>query len=87
MASEEAMRRSAGLPPYSALAALSGGQADGYADALRLAGAGMEATVSDLPGGRYLVQAPDHGALCNLLAAVPRPAGRGLRIEVDPAAI
>jgi primosomal protein N' (replication factor Y) len=87
MAAEESMRRSAGLPPFSALAALSGGQADGYADALRLAGAGRDVTVTDLAAGRYLVQAPDHAELCNLLAEVPRPAGRGLRIEVDPAAI
>jgi hypothetical protein len=35
----------------------------------------------------YLVQAPDHDALCDLLAAVPRPAGRGLRVSVDPAAV
>jgi hypothetical protein len=34
-------------------------------------------------GGRWLIRAPDHRALCDALAAVPRPAGR-LRIEVDP---
>jgi primosomal protein N' (replication factor Y) len=84
---EEAMRRSARLPPFSALAALSGPLAAGYADALRLAGAGTGVTLSELPDGGYLVQAPDHGALCDLLASVPRPGGRGLRVAVDPAAV
>jgi hypothetical protein len=44
-------------------------------------------TFSELPDGRSLVQAPDHSVLCALLGVVPRPAGRGLRIEVDPTAI
>jgi len=84
---EEAMRRSARLPPFSALASLSGPLAAGYAGALRVAGAGTGVTLSELPDGGYLAQAPDHGALCDLLAAVPRPGGRGLRVAVDPAAI
>jgi primosomal protein N' (replication factor Y) len=84
---EESMRRSARLPPFSALASVSGPLAAGYADALRVAGAGTGVTLSELPDGAYLVQAPDHGALCDLLAAVPRPGGRGLRVAVDPAAI
>jgi primosomal protein N' (replication factor Y) len=33
--------------------------------------------------GTWSVRAPDHAALCDLLAAVPRPPGR-LRVEVDP---
>ena len=86
-AEEESMRRSAGLPPFSALAALSGPLATGYVDDLRGAAIGTDVTVSELPDSRYLVQAPDHTALCDLLGAVPRPAGRGLRVEVDPAAI
>jgi primosomal protein N' (replication factor Y) (superfamily II helicase) len=84
---EESMRRSARLPPFSALASLSGPLAAGYAEALREAGAGTGVTLSELPDAAYLVQAPDHGALCDLLAAVPRPGGRGLRMAVDPAAI
>ncbi len=40
LTSEESMRRSAGLPPFSALAAVSGTLANGYVDALRQAGAG-----------------------------------------------
>ena len=86
-AGEESMRRSAGLPPFTALAALSGPLAAGYVDSLREAAAGTNVTFSELPDGRHLVQAPDHGALCDLLGGAPRPAGRGLRVEVDPAAI
>ena len=96
---EESMRRSAGLPPFSALAALSGPLAPEYADALRAAGSvsgpgGVSGiggaggiSLSQLPDGRTLVQAPDHTTLCDLLGAVPRPSGRGLRVEVDPTAI
>ena len=84
---EESMRRSARLPPFSALASVTGPLAPGYADALRVAGAGTGVTLSELPESGYLVQAPDHDALCDLLAAVPRPAGRGLRVAVDPAAV
>ena len=89
--------RSAGLPPFSALAAVSGPLAHGYVDALRLAdgGAGVErgavadgvVTFSELGEDRYLVQAPGHAELCDLLASVPRPPGRGLRVEVDPATL
>jgi primosomal protein N' (replication factor Y) (superfamily II helicase) len=84
---EEEMRRSAGLPPFSALAALSGPLSGDYAVQLRQAGADVGVTVSELPDGRHLVRGPDHTRLCDVLAAVPRPAGRGLRIEVDPTAI
>jgi len=84
---EDAMRRSARLPPFSALASLSGPLAADYAGALRVAGVGTGVTLSELPDGGYLAQAPDHGALCDLLAAVPRPGGRGLRVAVDPAAV
>jgi primosomal protein N' (replication factor Y) len=84
---EESMRRSAGLPPFSAFAALSGPLAAGYVEALREAATGTGVTFSELPDGRHLVQAPDHAQLCDLLAGVPRPGGRGLRVEVDPAAI
>jgi primosomal protein N' (replication factor Y) len=84
---EEAMRRSAGLPPFSALAAVSGSQADDYAAEVRRLGAERGVSVSALPDGRHLVRAPDHAVLCDLLATVPRPPGRGLRVEVDPTAI
>ena len=44
-------------------------------------------TVSTLDEGRFLVRAATHAPLCDLLARVPRPAGRGLRVEVDPASL
>jgi primosomal protein N' (replication factor Y) (superfamily II helicase) len=84
---EEEMRRSAGLPPFAALAALSGPLADGYAAEVRAAGQGRQVTVAALTGGLHLVRAAEHGALCDVLAEVARPSGRGLRVEVDPAAI
>jgi primosomal protein N' (replication factor Y) len=83
---EESMRRSARLPPFSALAAVSGALANGYVEALRPAAA-SGVTFSELAADRFLVQAPGHGELCDLLARVPRPPGRGLRVEVDPAAL
>ena len=43
--------------------------------------------VSPLGEDRFLVRADAHGPLCDLLARVPRPPGRGLRIEVDPASL
>jgi primosomal protein N' (replication factor Y) len=87
LAEEQAMRLAAGLPPYSALAALSGPRAEAYAADVEAAGAEPGLSVSDLPDGRRLVRAPDSGALSDVLAAVPRPAGRGLRIEVDPTGV
>jgi primosomal protein N' (replication factor Y) (superfamily II helicase) len=84
---EESLRRSAGLPPFSALAAVSGALASGYVADLRVAAAGSAVTVAELDASRYLVQAPDHVALCDLLTRVARPAGRGLRVEVDPTAV
>jgi primosomal protein N' (replication factor Y) len=80
LAAEEAARRSAlALPPATAIALVSGPSAEAYVE-------GLDAGAVDLLGpddGRWLVRAPDHRALCDALAAVPRPPGR-LRIEVDP---
>jgi primosomal protein N' (replication factor Y) len=76
MAEEESIRRSSGLP-----------LAGDYAAALEAVGAGRDVTVSDLPDGGRLIRAPDSTVLSDLLAEVPRPAGRGLRVEVDPTAI
>jgi primosomal protein N' (replication factor Y) len=80
--SESAMRTALGLPPARALAIVSGPAAPPYVDGLkgRLAG-GLEILGPD--DGRWLVRAPDHEALSDLLASVARPPGR-LRIEVDP---
>jgi primosomal protein N' (replication factor Y) len=98
LAAETAMRRDAGLPPFVALAVISGTLAPGYAEQLAeatstgaadggQAGAVAGVTVSPLGDARYLVQSPRHGPLCDLLAEVPRPPGRGLRVEVDPATL
>ncbi len=91
---EVAIRRMSALPPFCALAVVSGALAPTYADALRVA-------LDPLPGGeavhgapavtlaplgheRFLLRAETHQPLCELLARTPRPPGRGLRVEVDP---
>ncbi len=94
---EAAIRRVSGLPPFSALALVSGALAPVYAEALRsqlevpspLGPAGDDATLalSPLGDGRFLLRADRHEPLCALLARTPRPAGRGLRVEVDPATL
>jgi len=71
---ELVLRRELDLPPYSALALVSGPGAGDYCSALGGA---------DLGDGRWLVRAPDHRTLCDALAATPRPSGR-LRVTVDP---
>ncbi len=87
LSAEATLRRQAGLPPFAALAALSGALADDYAAELERAGEGDGVSVSDLPDGRRLVFAPTSAVLSDLLAHTPRPGGRGLRVEVDPSAI
>ena len=79
----------AGLPPFCVLAAVSGTLSEQYVQELEAVLQRTEADrsgidVAALPDGRHLVRAPDHTALCDLLAEVTRPPGRGLRIEVDP---
>ncbi len=93
LAAEADIRRGSGLPPFSALALVSGALGATYAAALSealVAESGARrslVTVSPIGEGRFLVQAPEHRPLCDLLASVPRPAGRGLRVEVDPPTI
>ncbi len=80
--SEYQVRRLLRLPPITALAVVSGAAADAYGSALAVAAApGVE--VSGPLDGQWSVRADDHSALCDMLASVPRPAGR-LRVEVDP---
>ncbi len=74
---ESARRAALRLPPHAALARLSGPGAAAVAEGL----AGVE--VSGPAGDRWLVRAPDHRALCDALAAAPRPPER-VRVEVDP---
>lgn len=81
-AAERPVREALGLPPFGALARLSGPAADSYGLALREA-APREVLVSGPLDGKWSIRAPTHVELCNLLDAVKRPAGR-LRVEVDP---
>jgi primosomal protein N' (replication factor Y) len=81
-ASEIEVRQALDLPPFSALASLSGASADPYGEALRAA-APSTVTVIGPVDGVWTVRARDHAALSDLLAAVPRPPGR-LRVAVDP---
>jgi len=99
LADEVAIRRASALPPFAALALVSGTRAPGYAAALAreaaagvapagaLGAAGSPVVVSPLGEDRFLVRADTHAPLCDLLARVPRPPGRGLRIEVDPSSL
>jgi primosomal protein N' (replication factor Y) len=81
VAEAEAPRRAAlGFPPAAALAAVSGAAAEAFVAGLR-GTLGLE--VLGPADGRWLVRAPDVPALCDALAATPRPAGR-LRVAVDP---
>ncbi|MFP5255980.1 MAG: hypothetical protein ACLGI8_09050 [Acidimicrobiia bacterium] len=77
---ERARREVLALPPFSALAEVSGAGAPAYA--LELA-ARAEVQMADVGDSRWLVRAPDHAHLCDALAAAPRPPGR-LRVAVDP---
>ena len=87
LADEAAIRRTSGLPPFSAFALISGPLAPVYADTLaqearQAQGRGLVVTTAG--EGAWLVKAPGHDALCDLLARVERPQGRGLRVAVDP---
>ena len=81
-AQESEMRRALLLPPFSALAVVSGAAADAYGDALR-SSAPEAVEVRGPVDGAWSVRAPDHAVLSDLLSSVPRPPGR-LRVEVDP---
>ena len=67
---ELALRRQLALPPYRALAELSGPGAAEFFGALGLSG-------SPLGDGRWLVGADDHRRLCDALAATARPGASG----------
>jgi primosomal protein N' (replication factor Y) len=87
LADEAAIRRTSGLPPFSALALVSGPLAPAYADALAQEARQVQwaaVVVTTAGEGAWLVKAPDHDVLCDLLARVERPPGRGLRVAVDP---
>lgn len=80
VASELPMRRALGLPPATAMAAVSGAAAAEYMGAFgEPAGIRVQGPLDDA----WRILASDHEQLTTALAAVPRPPGR-LRIAVDP---
>lgn len=81
---ERPVRAELGLPPFRAWALVSGPAAEVYGPALAVAATAVGAEVRGPNDGLWSVLAADHAILADLLASVPRPAGR-LRVEVDPA--
>lgn len=79
---EAERRRGLLYPPFAALAVVSGQGAEAWGTAA-LAAATLDVEVLGPYDGRWLVRAPDWGALAGWLSSVERPPGR-LRIEVDP---
>ena len=85
-------RRLLGLPPFRAVAFVSGPGAPALVEAVRSrAGSGVE--VGGEPGDRFLVRAPSETVLADALAlareavdSLPAPA-QPARIEVDPLAL
>ncbi|MGH9305469.1 MAG: hypothetical protein ACRD0I_01080 [Acidimicrobiales bacterium] len=86
---ETLRRQTLGLPPFCALARISGTGAQRLVDQLESAGLGVaqigESAVSVRGSAQlaWLIRAGDHLALCTALASLPRPQ-QGVRIEVDP---
>lgn len=79
---ERRRRQELGLPPYGAQARISGPGAEAFIGALREA-VGVAVSIRGPRDGRFLLRAPSHEPLLDVLARTPRPAER-LRVEVDP---
>ena len=77
VAEDDVLRRALDLPPYAALAKLSGD--DAAADADRLRGRLGITVIGPDEGGAFLVRAADHDTLCDALREV-----HAARIAVDP---
>ena len=77
---DAAIRRSLDLPPYSAMALVSGESASQFVAALPA----ESVQVLGPRDGVWVLKAADQDALASALASVPRPPGR-LRVAVDPA--
>lgn len=80
---ERSRRRLLGLPPYGALAVISGSGAAEMAAVLEQPGLDIGGDGAD----RYLIRAADWMTLGAALNSAERPAGARLRVEVDPARI
>jgi primosomal protein N' (replication factor Y) len=77
---ERARRQVLGLPPYAALAALSGAGSDDVAAAL----GALDGIDVGGSAGRYTARAATWEALGAAITSIPRPKGSRLRVEVDP---
>ena len=85
---ERDRRRRLGLPPFGALALVSGTGADLVVGQLPLGDGGIEVgEVDGHDGSRYLARAADWTALGTALNAAERPPGARIRVEVDPARV
>ncbi len=84
---EESERRETRMPPFRALARISGSGSSDAVARWRESGACVDLDVVELPAGRgapgWLVLAESHELLCNRLERLPRGPGR-VRVEVDP---
>jgi primosomal protein N' (replication factor Y) len=78
---EATRRRALGLPPYSALAVVSGPGAEEFARRLGATAARLE--VAQLGPDRFWVRAANPSLLADELAGAGLPA-EGVRVEVDP---
>ena len=78
-AAEEPVRQALRLPPFAALALLSGAGAAELAARLEK----LSIEVNPLGGERWAVRAPDPAALADAFSAVERPGDR-VRVEVGP---
>ena len=81
-AAEREQRRALALPPYGAQARVSGAGAETFIASLRDA-TDPAVSIRGPVGGHFLLRAPSHEPLLDLLAVTPRPPER-LRVEVDP---
>lgn len=77
---ERDRRQELSLPPYGAIAVVSGPVSGEFMERF---GTPLGVQVAPDPGGQFFLRAPDYDTLCDALAAVERPTGR-LRIDVDP---
>ncbi len=86
---EVAIRRASGLPPFAALALVTGALATAFTETLAREPEVEQGavSVSALGEDRFLLRASTHAPLCNVLERAPRPAGRGLRVELDPVTV
>ena len=82
LSEEDSARRALRLPPYGALAIISGAGGEAWIASLRERHDGT-VEVMGPNDGKWLVKAPDHRRLCDLLRSVGPPGGN-VRVAVDP---